>query len=353
MSANLKVLTYNCWHALTAKNLIEFRDLEPEGRRLERYKIQIQNFQKLDPDILFLQEVSPMHERVESFEKLGYEVAYQVDQSGLKLFGLGLPSNLSTGLAILTKPELKLKKLFGHKLSGNPGFTGIHFSLQFTENRYALFAAAEHPQWGNILLVNTHLHHGTENTPVIEKMLDEALQNHQMTEKEYKISKDEIRAADLRRKSELDILFSAVHVFEKKFDRVLLAGDFNSSESGTAYQQVIQENYIDTYRTKHLDPKDPTFEAYTWDNSVNLENINFGHEFELPMDNFGREEIKDFFNVYNDRKRRIDFLFAKDLKSGLNVKSSQVVEISGLDGSGNRMFGSDHLGVLSEIGLLK
>jgi endonuclease/exonuclease/phosphatase family metal-dependent hydrolase len=350
MAAQLKILTYNCWHALTVKNLVEFRDLEPEGRRQKRYEVQLENFKKLDPDILFLQEVSPLHVRTLDFENLGYELVSQVDQSGVKLFGFGIPNNLSTGLAILAKPGLNLKKLFGQKLSGQLGFTGTNFSLQLSENRYALFAKAQHPEWGNLLLVNTHLHHGTENTPLIEKMLSEALTSQKMNQREYKISKNEIRLADLRRKNELDILFSAVHVFEKSFDRVLLAGDFNSSESGQAYRQVLNENYLDTFRTKHLDPLAPDYLGFTWDNARNLQNIDYGHEFELPMDNFGRADIRELFNVFNDRQRRIDFLFFKELKSGADILKSQVIDIAS-QRDGVELFGSDHLGLLTEIGL--
>ena len=133
---------------------------------------------------------------------------------------------------------------------------------------------------------------------------------------------------------------------------MILAGDFNSSESGEAYQQVIADGYIDSYRVAHPDPTALEFSGYTWDKSHNTQNIEFGHEFELPMDNFGRPEMKDLFNVFNDRKRRIDFLFFKDLKSGTEVLSSKVVEISSKQ-KDEVLFGSDHLGVLTELGLRK
>ena len=350
MAESLKVLTYNCWHALTAKNLIQFRELEPPGRKAERYKIQLENLKRIDADFVFLQEVSPIHERINGFKSLGYDVCTQVDQSGIKAFGFGIPMNLSTGLVILAKPEMKMRKLFGQKLSGNPGFTGVDFSFQITENRYAVFASSENSDFGRTLLVCTHLHHGTENTPLIESMLKRALGSGLLSAEEYEISKAEIKAADLRRKNELDILFSAVHVFEKSFDQIIFAGDLNSSESSQAYTQVLYENFKDTYRSVHVESSDPDYQGFTWDIEVDHENIEFGHQFELPMNSFGREDVRALFNEYNDRRRRIDFIFLKNLKGDLKILDAKLLKF---DSASSEIMGSDHLAVLTNLGLNK
>jgi len=359
MSADLKVLTYNCWHALTAKNLIEFRELEPPGRKLERYKIQIDNLRSVDADIVLLQEVSPIKDRIREFESLGYEVCSQVDQSGVKFFGLGLPANLSTGLCILAKPEFHLKKLFGAKLSGNLGFTGVDFSFQVTENRYALLASSQHKDFGKTLIVCTHLHHGTENTPLIETMLTRALQAGIINSDEIEISRAEIKAADLRRRNELDILFAAIHVLEKDLDQIILGGDLNSSESSQAYTQILFEGFFDTYRSCHAEANSKDYSGFTWDIVKNKENISFGHDFELPMSSFGRADVKELFNNYNDRQRRIDFLFLKLLKSTKLKAASGGVPLVSIaevlkfnspeDAKQHSIFGSDHMGVLSKL----
>ncbi len=347
-ASEIKVLTYNCWHALTAKNLVQFRELEPLGRRLKRYQLQLEKIKEIDADIVFLQEVSPIHDRLLSFESLGYEAVMQVDQSGIKAFGLGLPTNLSTGIMILAKPEFKIKKLFGQKLSGNPGFTGVNFSFQLTENRYALFASSEHPIFGRTLFACTHLHHGTENSPLIEEMLELAVGDRILSSEECEISKSEIHAADLRRRNELDILFSAMHIFEKSFDQIILAGDFNSSESSSAYTQILFENYIDTYRSVHSLNSEASYAGFTWDISENSKNIGYGHQFELPMSSFGRTQVKELFNRYNDRKRRIDFIFLKSLnkKVSSQIGASDLVKLGDQD---QEFFGSDHFGVLTRI----
>ena len=335
---------------MTAKNFAQFRELEPAGRKLERYQIQIENLKKLNADVVFLQEVSPIQDRAHEFEAIGYEVCLQVDQSGLKFFGFGLPANLSTGLMILAKPEFNMKKLFGQKLSGNPGFTGVDFSFQVTENRYAVFAASTHADFGRTLFACTHLHHGTENTELIESMLTRALQSGVLNAEEYETSKSEIKAADLRRKNELDIMFSAVHVFEKNFDQVILAGDFNSSESSKAYEQVIDEKYLDTYRSEHQDKTSDLYPGYTWDISQNAENIGYGHDFELPMSSFGRSDVRDLFNEYNDRKRRIDFIFLKALNKKIEIKilDSKLIKF---ESASKGILGSDHLAVMTSLGI--
>ena len=347
-TVDIKILTYNCWHALAPKNLIQFRDLEASNRKIERYLVQLENLKKLNADIVFLQEVSPIQDRASDFEKLGYDVCYQVDQSGLKFFGVGLPTNLSTGLVILAKPEFNLKKLFGQKLSGNPGFTGVNFSFQITENRFALFASTEHPQFGRSLLICTHLHHGTEGTALLESTLTKALENGTLSIDEIEVLRSEVRTAELRRKNELEILFSAAQVFEKKFDQIILAGDLNSSETSSVYNQVLFQNYIDTYRNKNIESDKDTYQGFTWDKSVNKENIQFGHGFDLPMSSFGRHEIRELFHTYNDRSRRIDFIFLKNLSSGRSTRimNSKLLNI---DSHSKQLFGSDHLAVLTEL----
>ncbi len=346
----IKVLNYNCWHALTAKNLIQFRELEPVGRKHQRYQLQLDYLKKLNADIVFLQEVSPIEDRLSDFEALGYDACLQVDQSGVKVFGIGLPENLSTGLVILAKPEFNMKKLFGQKLSGGPGFAGVDFSFHFSENRYALFAESSHAKFGRTLFVCTHLHHGTENSPFIEDKLKAALAEGILNDEEYEISKSEIKAADQRRKNELEVLFSVTRVFEKNFDQVILAGDFNSSESSQAYTQVLFENYVDTYRNKNAEAEDPAYPGYTWDISRNAENIQYGHAFELPMSSFGRSTVTAMFNEYNDRKRRIDFIFLKNLRQSIRLKilHSKLIDFADLT---KGLLGSDHLALQTSIGV--
>ena len=168
-----RFLTYNLWHGLSPASPLAFAALEPKGRRDLREAEQIRLFQELKPDLCFFQEVNPVFPRVQTLTRqTGMSAVLQPDLVGLKLFGLGLPVNLHSGLVILAAKSLGLKKLAGVSLS-RPGTHWVHNwgSWQLKEERFALFAEAMLPNWGRVLIVNTHLHHGLEATPDFESKL--------------------------------------------------------------------------------------------------------------------------------------------------------------------------------------
>ena len=105
---------------------------------------------------------------------------YEIDNAGLKIFSLGLPTNLRSGLAILAKKGLGLKKLGARKLSGHPGGCSRVGSFQFHEFRYAL-AAGVRVQDTDLLLMNTHLHHGLAPTPELTGALDQLVTRGEIT----------------------------------------------------------------------------------------------------------------------------------------------------------------------------
>lgn len=339
---SLKVCTYNCWHGRTSKSLLEFSSLEDPKRHQKRLQIQLEELKSLSADIFFLQEVSPMNLRSQQVSQyLGYDSVHQIDQSGMKLFGVGLPKGLDTGLCILAHPKYKLKKLFGLKLSGSPGRIGSQFSFQFNENRFALFAQITLEDNQTILLVNTHLHHGTESHPWILYQIGKFEEQNLISNEQALILKSEIKSADDRRQSELEILFSAIDELKNSFSAVILAGDFNSDRNSKAYQFVVDKNLTDSYAELH-----PSQNTPTWDVGTNSENILIGRNFDLPMSDFGNPKVKQLFVDYNERPRCIDFIFYTDLELNLKPRKSDVCLVYS---EKEKMFGSDHLGVLTEF----
>ena len=118
----------------------------------QRFQTQLKELEEARPDILFLQELNPVSSLSKKIaQKLGMFGIYHVTNCGTSVLGLGIPTNLSMGIAILVRPPFQIKKIKGFKLSGPFGFChNPLFTFQYDEFRYGLFAMASHPDYGSM-----------------------------------------------------------------------------------------------------------------------------------------------------------------------------------------------------------
>lgn len=82
----LRVLTFNVWHGLrSGENNRKFPGEDPE-RRERRLEWQIEEVRRLDPDVLFFQEVNPAKGLAQRYaEAFGYDVLYKTTSCGFHL----------------------------------------------------------------------------------------------------------------------------------------------------------------------------------------------------------------------------------------------------------------------------
>ena len=332
---SLKVINYNLWHGL-GTGFFKRKVLEPEGRKSLRLAEQLSLLKSVDADILFLQEVNPASSLSRDIAKtLGMSYVYQTTNCGVSLLGAGLPVNLSMGIAILAKEPLEIRKIFGIKLSGGPGFCKKYLSFQYGEFRYALFALAYHPSYGSFLLVNTHLHHGPEWSPLLRRQLDKWQTENLLTEDQITDLMSAIEASNQRRISEITNLFAELKRLQEYYTNlpVILAGDFNSTPDSSIYQSVLEDyNFKDTTTAYSALP-------YTWDGEINKDNHAYTAEFGTEMPTFGKPEVESFFKEYDSRQRRIDYIFISPEVTAENY--SIFADEPNADG----LIGSDHFGV--------
>jgi hypothetical protein len=60
-STTLKIITFNIWHGLiTDEGILELGEYETSGRREVRYSQLLAELQRLDPDVIALQEANPL-----------------------------------------------------------------------------------------------------------------------------------------------------------------------------------------------------------------------------------------------------------------------------------------------------
>ena len=339
----LTVLNYNIWHGLNPTSALRFDEFETRERREARLAGFLEQARALDPDIIFLQEVNPAPDRSKGIARaLGYDRVFLVDNAGIKIGSLGLPTNLRSGLAILAKKDLGLKKLGGRKLSGSLGSCSRFFSFQYNEFRY-LLAAAVTVQGRRVLLLNTHLHHGLEVTPEIEQALDDLVAGGQVTRERA----DEVIAvtnrASERRSGELARAVAFAEGLGLGNTPALFAGDFNATPGAPELTRLI-----DTVGFQSVTcDDDPDGLLLTWDTKRNP-NTGFVAGFK-PVNEFESFIMDHLKPVVLGQSRRLDYIFHHGLEGFMEVGEAALFG----DEPAGEILCSDHFGLYAVFGLVE
>ena len=336
-AVSLKVVNYNLWHGLGSTGIYKRKVLEPEGHKDRRYKRQIEILKQEKPDILFLQEVNPVESLSKKTAKeLDMDYVFQNTNCGISVFGFGPPFNLDMGISILVRPPLEIREILGLKLSGPLGGCNPYLTFQYAEFRYALYALAYHPDYGSFLLVNTHFHHGVEWSPEVREQI-EAWSSKGILNKSQKLELEKvIEESNQRRYEELKNLFSELKEIQKHYGSIplILAGDFNST-----FQSPLYKNIVETYQLKDS-AGNYSSEPFTWDPPKNEQNHKYTSQFGSSVPDFDKPEVEAFFKKYNQRQRRIDYIF---VNSDIQILSHSLFATQP-DKTG--IIGSDHFGLL-------
>jgi len=334
----MKLITYNVWHGLNGHGIVSFGELEPRGRHEKRILWQLQEIKKLDPDILVLQEMNPVRELSDRFAKdLDMKAIHQVDQSGLRLLGFGIPLNLTNGLTILAKSELRLKKLSGLKLSGPFGFCSDLASIQFQEFRFALISEFTY-QGEKITLANVHLHHGPVLTEEFLKDLENLYHQKNITKKEMNHVIAQMKQSVPRRLKELDRLLDWCEK-NRRTSKLIIAGDFNDSEDSPLFKKLNSAGLKEAYKKVH-----PKQKANTWDGSKNKDNHILTNKLFPPIEYFKNEKLLELLRRHDERPRRLDYICMTET---LVSKVKDACEVFNIEVDG--LLGSDHFGIQVEI----
>ncbi|MDP8256331.1 MAG: endonuclease/exonuclease/phosphatase family protein [Candidatus Alcyoniella australis] len=340
MDRTLTVIDYNLWHGLNPVGLLKFDEFETPAERELRLEGFLAQARALQPDLIFLQEVNPvpgLSARIA--DELGMQRVFQVGNSGIKIGSLGPPINLRSGLAILAAPQLHLEKLDGCKLSGSTGRCGPWLSIQTGEFRYALVARVE-INGRELMLINTHLHHGMEIDQQVRQGLDELVDKGTITREQADAALAEVALASQRRRSEIErALDCAADAGLDQSTPVLFAGDFNASPDAPEL----------TWLKSHLgfasvtDDSDPQNLLYTWDPQRNSNTL-FVSDFKPPSDGEGLI-FAHLGQTLVHQRRRLDYIFTRSTGSLLEPRESGLFA----DQPRNGTMSSDHFGVFAKF----
>ncbi len=344
-----RVLTFNLWHGLSPSGHLQFEELEPEFRRAQRWEAQerllFSESGLPEFDVAFLQEVNPLGLRVSRWvETFPLRATSQLDSAGLKLFGMGPPFNLQSGLVTLSHSRWLGQSLKPLRLSGQARIWG-GTALQWAESRWATFQETMHPQWGRLLLVNVHLHHGLQ----WDRELAELLENWSLPR-----LKQILRLGTQKRLGELNRLLTYLEQLESAYNLIVMGGDFNATPDTEEIGMVKACGFVDAW--EHWGSGE---EGLTFDAQKNLANHRLlGHfvpAWVAELEGFQGLSSKDKQLLRHEllrlesRPRRIDYLFVKVLSEGLKLPEAKI-EMLGQRAQGGIM-ASDHFGLQLEMNL--
>ncbi|MBX7232541.1 MAG: endonuclease/exonuclease/phosphatase family protein [Bdellovibrionales bacterium] len=344
----MKILTYNLWHGISPKGKWNFAPLETRLRRQQRFLGQERLLKQFSSELVFLQEVNPLHERTKELAKIqGDSYFCQPDATGIKIKSKGWPWILNSGLAILIPKSWRGRYLQHLKLSGSKwSYLSQQFSLQWKESRYALLVEFVHPKWGRTLAVNCHLHHGLELTEDLEKKIKEFALEGLLTTSALGELKGRLQAGNLRREEELSVLLQVLKQKQVFYDTIIVGGDFNLTERSQGYKQLVDFGLQDLWLLNKNNPAPEI--SFTFDPASNFANQIFNQNFPLTVEyqdlSFSpktRQTLSQLLQAQEQKPRRIDYVFIWSKNTPISLESSQRIGLPDLEGFAP----SDHFGL--------
>ncbi len=306
-SEALKIINWNVWMGTNGRGYLEMGDYETPTTRLERYAIQERTLLDLNPDILFLQELSPYLDRAKRLAQLlDMDYIARGDNAGIRLKGIGIPTNFEMGIAIFAKKHLELKhfpieppSLTEGSLPGHLwGFATDWGSFQLAERRVYLSGRITYKNTP-IVLVNTHFHakHSLESIQNYDRLKKWHQEGRLTSEETYALVQQLSKADRIRKKASQFLL----EHLEPISTPIILAGDLNTEPTSSPLALFKQAGFLDL--TEHLAP--------TWDgihNSIIAHEIKTNPTLLKPM-----TPSETFLYSLDDRSRKIDYILSKNL----------------------------------------
>jgi endonuclease/exonuclease/phosphatase family metal-dependent hydrolase len=335
----MKLLTFNCWHGLSGPGLVTMKELESSSARAAREHRQLQELAGERADVYFLQELNPLMLRLPRLvQALGgtHKGIVQHDLTGVKILGLGFPTNLNSGLGIVAPSQSDLVKRDGIKLSGSDGFTSSVVSVEIAESRYALVGEV-HFANKKVLLINAHLHHGLPLNLESLNKLDRFATQGTITEEQRTQIVEHLQASENRRRSEVEKICDVVTGLRDQVDDVIVAGDFNLEPNDPLMAMFENLGLIDV--VKAFEPG-----LLTFDPAANPEIASANQLFDLDIPDFGFTEIKTLWREQNQLPRRLDYL----LMTNALAQKVKTVSLWGKHEISSQNT-SDHFGIKVEL----
>ncbi len=337
--AKLRVVTINVWSGLDYHGTFNFGEYESDAQRERRFDILVNRLRRLDPDVVFVQEANPVGRYASRLaESLDFDEIHQVCNAGIKVVGLGIPSNFEEGIVVLARKSLHLREYDVRKLSGGFGLFGDFMSVNFDEAEFAL--VGEITVHGvAVFLINVHLSAFPPNDSAFYRNALNRLASGETDGEELSMVEEYIAYGSVRRMKETSNLLDCLSDLPVDAPKIL-GGDFNSVP-GSHVISLLHRSGM--FRDASLSSPDGSLP--TWDPRKNT-NISYSTRFTDAggdsLDLYGKISA-----IYDAKPRRIDYLFYSRQFGDGSVQSYFATMDSSYEGT----FASDHFAVAADVSL--
>lgn len=335
----LRILTINVWSGLDYRGAWRVGEYESAERREIRFQLLIMQIRKLNPDVIVLQEANPVARFAGRLaDSLSYDEIHQVCNAGIRIGGIGIPSNLAEGVAILSRRSLNLRRADVWKLSGSPGLYGDVFSFHLDESIFALVGKVTVDRTP-VIIVGVHLVAAPPVDSALQVEFMDLCSKEGIATAEYNSVLDKWREGAARQKNEVARLLT--HLKEFPGDTpVVVAGDFNATPDSPPIGDFLREGkFWDTFAG------DSARDVMTWDVRTN-KNIVYSTNF-IDARGDSLSPYERLCALYDNRPRKIDYIFLSNQFIERDVVRAEVT----MDSLSNGLYGSDHFGIAVDLDL--
>jgi len=332
---SIEVLTLNAWHGLRPKAALRL-DGEPKPRREARIETQLDALAEIAADLVFLQEINPAPPLARRYAAgLGYDEVHKIDACGIRIGRVGVPTNVRSGLAILARPGLGLRRLGSVRLSG-PGGCSDAAGFQLGESRYALFAEVS-LAGARLLVASVHLHNAPCGSPQFEERLAQLVRSGELPTREAAQVSERIARRVRRQRKEVQALARAIERRARRapYAGIVVAGDLNAEPGSQTLNTLVRHGFRPA-----LEPLGPP--APTYDPGVNAENAALAASPTSPYPTFGRPALVGLYAAERARPRRIDHVL---VRGALEIRATT----RALDRPSEGLFPSDHFAIRARL----
>jgi endonuclease/exonuclease/phosphatase family metal-dependent hydrolase len=333
----VKFVSINVWFGMDGRGVYKIGDYENQPRKEARFNALIHGLKKLDPDVVAIQEANKLPGYARRIAReLDFDAVWKIQNSGIKIAGLGIPLNFSAGNIILAKKHHDLRYLGSYRLSGT-GIQSNFFSIHFSEMRNAMVSRVDiggHP----ILVFNTQTHFSL----ILEKKWEAAVKHMcnrgEISIREMKSIKTQMHHRHNRTEQDILKMLGFIRRTIRKYDYpYVVMGDFNTTHKSEALSTMVDELKLsDPFRIKN-----PRAEGYTWDPRRNTNTKFDGSQFwadgKTPRGHLARLTAE--FDA--GTPRRIDFIFLSPHFDPQTIQQSNLVFTEPID----HLYVSDHFGI--------
>ncbi len=336
----VRVVNYNVWHGIDGVGTFKMGEYETPQVRRARNELLVMGLQELNPHILGIQEANKVGPFSRSLARaLGHKAVWKVGNSGVKLFGLGIPVNFTEGLAVLAQRDQEIRYLGGQRLSGG-GVQSRFFSAHLSEVRNVM-AALVTIHGNPVIVFNTHTHFSLIMSPQTEQTLDRFIAEGKIDPSQRQEILNTLEQRNERTESDIRQVAAFIRrITEKHSYPFIVMGDFNTTLESRALSELVQEfGLLDPYAL--MNPGSP---GYTWDPQENPNTFFDGApHFAEGTPKEGVDLLIADFDI--STPRRIDFIFLSSHFTPDMVISADLVFHEPVNG----IFVSDHFGIMVEL----